>query len=559
MLKQEVWKRFLGIIIAVIVLIAVYMFFTGFRYRIHISVPAGFYNKDIEIEASIFRSGEIYYTTDGTEPAPGKEGSALYEGPIVLHARNKEETTTLKWKAYFTNGNTSQTYTNTYVVGKDAKERFSTLMVSISTDPDNLYGYENGIFVEGKVRDDYVKENPHEAITEMTPANYTLRGLASERKVYVEMFREDGTRIIAQDCGIRTGGDYSRASEQKPFRLYAREELYGLDSFAYNFFNVQDQKSDLLSGYTEFNTLYFRNSGNDRQEAYIRDEVAQTMARKAGFLDTQFFVPVSVYINGEYAGFYWMHSQYNQSYFKQRYGRYDGEMVVIGDGEKDMQTTTEDILANHYAAEYMEQYQYFAKQDLTDDAIYEQLKAFIDVENYLQYYALQIYMGNLDWPKCNLQAYRYVSQKKNYTEGTVFDGRYRYLLYDVDTSMGRGYIRENIDPWVSVNKLQNLLDSEDAPLFKALMQRTDCQEYFTKYMCYLIDEVYTAENVAEAVDAIDASRRQEIDYYIEDMYGYGPGEYFYLDMQLDAIKAWAEVSGDPMKYKLQELWGFVTG
>ena len=557
MLKREILKRLLGIILALAALVFAYMFFTGFRYRIHISYPAGFYDKDIEIEASIFQNGDIYYTLDGTEPAPDKAGSEHYEMPIRLDARAQESVTTIKWKAYFDNGNSSKTVTNTYVVGKNVEDRFSTYMVSISTDPDNLYGYENGIFVEGKVRDDYIKENPHEAIDPLTPANYTVRGSVSERAVYVEMFEKDGTRIIAQDCGIRTGGDFSRASEQKPFRLFAREELYGLNEFSYDFFDIEKEESALISGYTGFSTLYFRNSGNDRQEAYIRDEVAQTMAKKAGFLDTQYFVPVSVYINGEYAGFYWMHSQYNQSYFKQRYGKYDGDMVVIGDGEKNMDTVTEDILVNHYAAEYMEQYQYFAKQDLTDEQIYDKLNAFIDIENYLQYYALQIYMGNQDWPYCNLQAYRYVSRKKNYTEGTVFDGRYRYLLYDVDTSMGRGCIRENMDPWVSVNKLQNLLDSEDAPLFKALMKRTDCQQYFTQYMCYLIDEVYTPENVAAAVDTIDASRRQEIDYYIEDMWGDKPGEYQYLDMQLDAIKAWSEVNGDSMKFKLQELWGFV--
>lgn len=557
MLKHERNKRLLGIVLAMAALAVVYIYFTGFLYRIHISHPAGFYDKTIQVGAVIFQKGDIYYTLDGTEPAPDKDGSTLYKEPVKLYAEAKEKVFTLKWKAYFANGNTSETITNTYMVGEHIKERFSTYIVSISTDPDNLYGYENGIFVEGKVRDDYKRENPDEPITELTPANYTLKGASSERKIYVEMFEEDGNRIIAQNCGMRTGGDFSRASEQKPFRLYAREELYGLNTFAYNFFDENEQESALLTGYTGFSALYFRNSGNDRQEAYIRDEVGHAMAKKAGFLDTQQFVPVSVYINGEYAGFYWMHSQYNQSYFKQRYGRYDGNMVIIGDKEKEMDLVTEDSVVNYYAAQYMEQYEYFAAQDLTDDTIYGKLNAFIDVENYLQYYALEIYMGNLDWPNGNLQAYRYVSRKKNYTEGTVFDGRYRYLLYDMDTTMGRGYVRENIDPWVSADKLQNLLDSEDAPLFKALLKRTDCQQYFTQYMCYLIDEVYTPENVAEVVDTLDASRRGELDYYIEYLWGYKPGEYYYLDMQLDAIKAWSEVNGNSMKYKLQELWEFV--
>ena len=519
------------------------------------SYDSGFYTNDICVELTYHGNATIYYTVDGSEPEKDNGTTKVYEKGIDIPCREENQVVLLKTKAISADGSETKTFSHTYFMGKEISSRYSTYVVSISTDPDNLYGYENGIFVAGKLRDEYIAEYGEEDMPFTAPANYNLHGRESEREIYIEMFKEDGTQILSQRCGIRTGGNFSRTSEQKPFRIYAREEDYGTSFFDYDFFDYR--KDDFVNGYHEFDKLYFRNSGNDRQQAYIRDELAASLANQAGFLDTQYFVPTCVYINGEYEGFYWMHSQFNESYFRQRYGNYRGEMVIIGETEKNPSTDTDDPQINKYAEEYMKEYKRLSNLDLTDDYNYQEVNSFLDIENYLQYYALQIYMCNKDWPHGNVQMYRYVSDRNEYTDGTVFDGRYRYLFYDVDSSMGYYEMSDSLNVWGSCEKLDELLQSEKAPLFKALMQREDCQKYFTEYMCYLIDEVFTGEKVTQLVDEIDASRRKELDIYIEYFTGYTPEEFKYLDMQLDTIRTWGNVNGEHVKWKLQDLWGLV--
>lgn len=126
-----------------------------------------------------------------------------------------------------------------YVVGQDVAERFdgNTLVFVLSTDPYNLYDYEYGIAVPGKIYDDYVKEHPGEEIPYNAPGNYYMSGRESERPIYVEVFESDGTKVIDQAAGVRLSGGYSRVPDQKSLRLIARKS-YDPDNgkFKYAFF-----------------------------------------------------------------------------------------------------------------------------------------------------------------------------------------------------------------------------------------------------------------------------------------------------------------------------------
>ena len=104
--------------------------------------------------------------------------------------------------AYYEDGTQSDVYTRTYFLGKNVKHRFSTLVVAITGDPEELFDYEKGILVTGKLRDDYVLEHPDEWISNRDPANYNVRGDAGERVVQVEMWEPDGTQIL--DDAIQT-------------------------------------------------------------------------------------------------------------------------------------------------------------------------------------------------------------------------------------------------------------------------------------------------------------------------------------------------------------------
>lgn len=537
----------------------------GFEYRkiaLEISGESGFYSEDIEVSATTSSPNiTIYYTEDGSVPdIENNKNTFVYEKPILLQASDKKvEAKVLKFLGSDEKWNTSEVYTNTYFTGKYVQNRFDTLVISLSTDSDNLYGYENGIFVEGKLRDDYVAEHPDEELKYSSPANYNLRGKESEKSVHFEVFESDGTRVISQDGGIRTSGNFTRTSEQKSFKLYARSEYDKQDKFSYPFFTDANAETDGTIP-VSYEGIKVRNTGNDRLEAFIRDELAMRLGEQAGLQDTQYVRPVSVFINGTYNGCYWLHSNYDDAYFKNKYGAYDGDMVVIGSGEMEMETDTNDDLSNQCAKEYTDIYNKYSAMDLTQDLNFNELEQYIDIDNYLRYHAIEILMVNQDWPYNNEKAYRYVDNNAdNYRTGTVFDGRYRYLLYDVDTSMGHGYIADNIGTDESFEILEHCLDPERnyAPLFAALLKREECRQQFILDICDMMNGALSYENVCKTLDGMHQERENEMVAYIEESEENNKltdiSDY-YTNMQMDCIKAWAKVTPANMRKNIQDLW-----
>ena len=433
------------------------------------------------------------------------------------------------------------------------------LALYITADPEDLFGYENGIFIEGKLREEWQAANPDAEPSYDSPANYNIRGRESERPVHMTLY-EDGVCLLDQDCGIRIAGHFTRQSEQKSFRLYARTVYSDPKRFEAPLF--EDQRSPaggtMLSRYK---TLKIRNGGNDRSEGFIRDELALTLAGMAGMENTQSVRPVSVWINQEYQGFYWMHSDYDETWFSEKYGDYEGEMVIIGDGEQNMKTDSADALVNQYAEEYMELYARFAASDLTDDAVCARLNRFLDLENYLRYYAIQIYVGNQDWPWHNLEAFRYVSPDGVYQEGTVFDGRYRYLLYDMDTTMGLGFVADTLEADYSLQTLVRLLENDYSPLFEALMKREDCRLFFSECLCELANGAFHPQNVEKVLNEMDDLRREQLLAYVaytQETDSLPDLSEYYLQMQKDTILAWADTTFETLLTGVGNLLGTGT-
>lgn len=527
--------------------------------EIQLSAQSGFYNEDILLTAQLGRSGSIFYTMDGSCPASEEGGSTfLYRAPISLQARDEESVEVYRFKAVFEDKTESDVVTNTYFMGKDILNRYDTMVISLAAEHDDLYGEERGIFVEGKLRADWLAEHPGEEVDADTPANYNVRGRESERNVHIEIFDTDHTRVISQNGGIRISGGFTRWSEQKSFKLYARKE-YDEQNNRFRYPLLDDLRT-LGEGtlVNKYKSIKIRNTGNDRGEAFIRDELGLTLAGMAGFQDTQSVRPVSVYINGKYQGLYWVHSTYDEEYFEQRYGDHDGEMVVIGNGERDMILSSGDETADHYAAEYRAFYEKYSVLDLTDDKVYEELAGYIDVQNYLQYYAIEIYVANRDWPYNNLKAYRYVANKEDgYIEDSVFDGRYRYLLYDLDSGMGAGMIRDNLNPNQSFEYIAMIEERDYAPLFVGLLQREDCRNYFITYVCDLINGAFSTENVDRVLTEMHRLRENEMQAYIEESVrnpALSEISAYYMDMQMDCIRAWAETAPESMLEGMRQKW-----
>lgn len=479
--------------------------------KVEISQDSGFYAEDIEIKVTYPAGVKVYYTDTCAEPSA--ETGTLYNAPIRLVAEEEEQVYVYRFLAVYEDGRESEEWVRTYFVGKHIQERYNMMVLNVTGDPDGLFSYENGIFVPGQKWDEFWEANPDAHVGGDVEANFTMRGMEWERPVYAQFFTSDGEEFLSQNCGVRIHGDQTRIKNQKTFRLFARKEYDVENEFDFAFFGDLQSDVDGVLG-AEYKRLVVRSSGNDNGYGYIRTELVGKLAADAGFPDTISAVPICVYINGIYQGVYWLENYYDSKYFENRYGAYTGEFVILEGGDL-TKADSDDAFTQEYVEDYNSAYARFAAMDMTDDANFQELCEFMDVENYLKYFAIEHYVGNDDWPDYNLKVYRYVAEDGNYTPDSVFDGRYRFLLFDTDYGFGLLTFNETYGIYAQKATLNRIL-SEETPLFVQLMQRQDCLEYFVNYTCDLFNGAMTEAKVTALVDEMHASRYAELYHMLEE-------------------------------------------
>lgn len=455
------------------------------------SHASGFYRESISVALrTADGAGEIHYTTDGSIP---DAASPVYEEPVRLAAGTSDfpDAVCIQAAAVYDDGTVSQPVAHHYFVNTKIDGRFTTLVFAVSGDPADLTQAPDGIFFGG---------------------NYGDRGRDSERAVYVEAYSADGERLLAQYAGVRVYGGASREASVKSMKLFARKS-YDPDNgkFRLSVFGTEDAAGDVI---TKYDKLVLRNAGNDFQFAYIRDELAQTLAEAAGFSDYEAVVPAVGYLNGAYYGYYWLHESYCDDYFKEKYGDAEGAFVIIEGGEQ-YKNDSDDEAENAAADEYRKTYRELCALDLTQEEHYGRVAAFMDVENYLDYYAFNIYVSNKDWPNNNYKCYRY-EPLEGETAGTgVFDGRWRYLLHDVDYTFGLYDQRETKANYDTLAQVMKEGDDRYAPLFTALMERADCRTYFVEKTLEYMNGALSTASVLDTFEELSQERDTELSYYYE--------------------------------------------
>ena len=459
-----------------------------------------FYSETINVELTCKDAdAEIYYTLNGATP---DSSAAKYTGPIPVRSSNTISATTIKAIAV-KGGESSETITKSYITGRDVFDRFddSTYVFVLSTDPYNLYDYYYGVAVEGFIRDQWL-ENEYTGgeIPYNAPANWYISGRESERDMYVEVYDSNGNKLIEQAAGARVVGGYSRANKQKSWRLIARNEYSeGNGKFKYAFFfGATDAYGQLL---TRFDRITLRDGANDREFAGIRDEVALQLAKNAGFPDIQETVPAAVFLNGEYYGFSWVHEAYCNDYLENTYGGNKDNFRIVDGKEHEVKGDDEQSV-NDY--NYMYE---LAKSGLTDDARFEEFCSLVDIDNFMLYYAIQIYINNEDWPGNNFKAWRYYPSEGEETTSQYLDGKWRFMLFDVEYGMGlygNGYKEATLSSVLNGRHMQGASE-----LLKAVLERDDMKMKFANTICDLMYGEFSYDNALKVInDKISESEKE---------------------------------------------------
>ncbi len=350
--------------------------------------------------------------------------------------------------------------------------------------------------------------NPGVSPIAISPSGFNLRGWKSERQVNVEFFDTEGNQLINQNVGVRVSGAYSRAQRLKSLKLFARKDYEEVNfRFDYPFYGDLYTLDGTGRLRLDFKRVLLRSTGNDLGGAQIKDELNQTAAAMAGFAMSQAVRPCSVYLNGDYYGSMWMHDIVSDDFFIENYGEYPGIMGIVSGPEMSKPDTRYEIDSmeedQFMYDDWNNMYNKYKVADMTDDAVYEEFLTVFDVDDYLFYYAINTYLNNNDWPYNNHKAYRYyAAEGEEYQPGTIFDGRWRFIMHDVDNV--RGYNGNLLN-----NDLLSKYADRRSELFQALMKRQECVDTFIQYMIELMNGAFSYENYSALIDELHESRKAE--------------------------------------------------
>ena len=311
----------------------------------------------------------------------------------------------LRAVAFDAAGNSSNITTATYFIDFDQKDGYENAAVlSLVTDPDNLFSSETGIYVRGALYDDAMEAGliynglPWTYLTEYT--NYYLEGAEAERPVYIQFFNASREETLAQDCGIRIRGNESRHFPQKSFSLYARSR-YGSSSFSPVFFDTGISYPNLiLNSGRQLKKIFFFSLVEDRDTAI------------------QQYTPCQVFLNGEYWGMYYLMEKYSSEYLAGHYDVAPDNTLLVKDTRYVENGSPQDI------ARYKELRTFLAEQNLADPDVYQELLTKMDMQSFIDWMCTNIYIANTDTKPLggNVLTWQTLTPE-NDAEG---DGRFRW-------------------------------------------------------------------------------------------------------------------------------------
>ena len=411
--------------------------------------PQGVYNNVEYVDVVLEGSGRIYYTLDGTTPGAD---ALRYTGPIRL-----TETAVLRVVCRETGKTQSDSLDLTYVIN----EADTLDVITLVTDPANLFDYETGIYVGGPGGN--VGDYPY------YEANYFQPW---ERFATVSFFPLEG-ESFSEPCGIRIHGAFSRAQDKKSLAVMFRGS-YGCSSLEYPLFG-----EDGLDSYESF---LLRACGQDAGLARMRDEVVTSLVGEYTDVAVQDYRPVAVYINGTYWGLHYIREKISEHYVAGHYN-VDADEVIMAE-------------MNGVGVPEYKQVVSFAKQnDLRVDANYEKLCQMMDVTAYADYIIAQICVGNTD--NANVKFFR------------PGNGKWTWILYDTDLALrspGVNTVYTHLNP--EGTAFENFLDTD---LINALLEREEFRDWFLARIAWQIQTMWSEEPLTARIDALEAQLREAIE------------------------------------------------
>lgn len=387
---------------------------------------------------------KIRYTLNGSEPT---ENSQIYNQPISLST-----TTIVKAKLFHEGYLSPRATTHSYI---EFNREMTLPIISITTNKDYLYDNKIGIYVDGNYNKD--KKN----------YQYNWR-----RPINIELFENlNENNVLNQICEARIAGAASRGAKYKSIAIYANKR-FGTKRFEYEFF--PDQRPEQ----TNYKSLVLRNAGNDFDYLYMRDAIAQRTFAKHTDIDWQAWRPSIIYINGIYSGILNIRERGNEDNIYTNYEELENIDVVenwwdLKQGSMDNLNSFKNFFNEH-------------------GHTWEEYSEKMDLNEFINYYIMNAYFNNVDFPGNNLMMWRPRTE----------NGKWRFIAKDLDYTIGiynQQLYNYPYFTWLNWNEYDTNVSwantYEATRLFRRLMEDNDFKREFIDHMSIYMGDFLNYNNI----------------------------------------------------------------
>lgn len=479
------------------------------------SRESGFYGEAFDLRVTVPEGYTLYYTDDSSTPTrfsrefpstgirirDKSEDANVYSGRYmgtieqcyegysrawgIAHDK-VDKCNVLRFLLVSDTGEESRVVTKSYFVGSQFSSEdggYRNLsVVSLVSDPDNFFGTDtdndNALFTNTK----YWKKTNDER-----PANFTY-------------FSADKTYSFDQDIGVRLHGTSTRGYNQKSMTLFARRR-YGAGKF----------KKAILGGVSDCGSLVLRTDGVTKlQEGFFQSLVSDRA------VSTSDYEPTVVFLDGEYYGVFNLMERFSEDYVEAHYGIGSDNVYIVKKGEAKTGTKYVDAGEGNVDgafASYLTTFRKLLNADLSVARNWQALLQAVDIDSLVDYLAIQTYLGNMDWSFAqNIAVWRTIDPSLEDAANPYADGKWRFVLYDLDFSAGCWNAVENwkgrtvtdygaaTDPFTATMPFAGSGFSA-MPQVKNLMRNSQFVEKFVRVFKELCDVNFAPETAVAKTEA----------------------------------------------------------
>ncbi len=439
------------------------------------SAPSGFYSLSFGLELGADEGETIYYTTDGTTPTTDSE---KYSGAIRISNKSGSKYKYAELASGYSagannmpgsidmgmpvraiavdaSGNITKEACQSYYIGLRMDSDYLNIPVlSVTTDPNNLFDYEEGIYVYGRTGEEAMIQGLQGA-----QGNY-YKGW--KKKAKLEYYEPTKDKSFAADVDMSVVSDYQAPSGQKNLSFSLLDEDY-----------LQYTGSSLIDYISSAGNITIVRYDSDRN-SYIRNYFSEILAKdlEIGTRNTQ---PCVLFLDGEYWGLYFVRADFDAKYIERNYGVSNEKVSIREYGTLNV--------------DYRGFMQYISATDMSVKENYEEAKTLMDMENYAEYIAFNMYTGNSVLRANGYTAWRTTNKGTGYA-----DGRWRFLCDDMQFT----YNLTNKETMTMNSYLQNGLQGDI--LFQSLMMNKEFCQLLNSKMKAIAGSTFKEENWAKVLD-----------------------------------------------------------